>query len=211
MRLLLRLRSDGLGRRAPGTWSWGFLKWGYPCISSMKSCDFSSVNPACFWGFPFYSHIINESIPIMVIFLMIGWWFFEWWFMVTNLVGGCIPTPPKNMSSSIGMISNPIFLGKCQKWQPNHQPVMVFPMVRLVSWCGNFRPRLSCLELSGFRLVPSTGTRGSFRDPRHGEAVDSIDCQLELLVSETRLCSIESGVMEVKMMIDVQDSQNRTL
>ena len=29
-----------------------------------------------------------------------------------HLVGGCIPTPRKNMSSSIGMISNPIFLGK---------------------------------------------------------------------------------------------------
>ena len=29
----------------------------------------------------------------------------------------------KNMSSSIGMIRNPILMGKCQKWQPNHQPV----------------------------------------------------------------------------------------
>ena len=33
------------------------------------------------------------------------------------LVGGWA-TPLKNMSSSIGMMNFPIFLGKCQKWQP---------------------------------------------------------------------------------------------
>ena len=33
-------------------------------------------------------------------------------------------TPLKNMSSSIGMISNRKYMGKCRKWQPNHQPVM---------------------------------------------------------------------------------------
>ena len=45
------------------------------------------------------------------------------WFHLENgwLVGGWA-TPLKNMSSSIGMISNPILMGKCQKWQPNHQP-----------------------------------------------------------------------------------------
>ena len=40
------------------------------------------------------------------------------WILV--LVGGWA-TPLKNMSSSIGMIRHPIFLGKCQS-QPNHQP-----------------------------------------------------------------------------------------
>ena len=32
-------------------------------------------------------------------------------------------TPLKNMTSSIGMIRNPRFLGKWNWWQPNHQPV----------------------------------------------------------------------------------------
>ena len=45
------------------------------------------------------------------------------WFMRENpmLVGGSA-TPLKNMNSSLGRISNPILMGKCQKWQPNHQP-----------------------------------------------------------------------------------------
>ena len=36
------------------------------------------------------------------------------------LVGGWA-TPLKNMSSSIGMTRNPRLMGKCKKWQPNHQ------------------------------------------------------------------------------------------
>ena len=31
-------------------------------------------------------------------------------------------TPLKNMSQSIGMMTFPILMGKCKKWQPNHQP-----------------------------------------------------------------------------------------
>ena len=41
-----------------------------------------------------------------------------------SLGGGWAP-PLKNMSSSIGMIRNPIFLGKFKKWQPNHQPASI--------------------------------------------------------------------------------------
>ena len=45
-----------------------------------------------------------------------------------DLVGGWA-TPLKNMISSIGMMKLPIFLGKCQKWQPNHQPVIVLAYI----------------------------------------------------------------------------------
>ena len=41
--------------------------------------------------------------------------------LARSLVGGSA-TPLKNMSSSIGMMRFPINMGKCQKWQPNHQP-----------------------------------------------------------------------------------------
>ena len=64
----------------------------------------------------FRATLINKRAPINVepwlllplCFEATGWW--------------ARATPLKNMSSSIGMIRNPIFLGKCQKWQPNHQP-----------------------------------------------------------------------------------------
>ena len=42
-----------------------------------------------------------------------------WW---TVLVGGCIPTPLKNMTSSIGMIRNSQYFWENKTW-PNHQPV----------------------------------------------------------------------------------------
>ena len=38
------------------------------------------------------------------------------------LVGGCIPTPLKNMTSSIGMIRNSQYFWENKTW-PNHQPV----------------------------------------------------------------------------------------
>ena len=34
-------------------------------------------------------------------------------------------TPLKNMTSSIGMMTYPTKMGKCQKWQPNHQPAFL--------------------------------------------------------------------------------------
>ena len=42
-----------------------------------------------------------------------------------KLVGGWA-TPLKNMSSSIGMMTATQYMGKCQKWQPNHQPEKFF-------------------------------------------------------------------------------------
>ena len=50
-----------------------------------------------------------------------GWWFEPLW----------------KIWKSIGMISNPILMGKCQKWQPNHQAAMgsylIFP-TSLAAW-----------------------------------------------------------------------------
>ena len=55
--------------------------------------------------------------------------------------------PPGKIWKSIGMMTFPIFLGKCQKWQPNHQPAglsIIFPVVlpffrrascRILAWC----------------------------------------------------------------------------
>ena len=43
-------------------------------------------------------------------------------FLITYLVGG-VPTPLKNMSSSIGMMKFPIYGKKYEKKVPNHQPV----------------------------------------------------------------------------------------
>ena len=42
------------------------------------------------------------------IFTTTGWW--------------ARATPSWKILKSIGMIRNPILMGKCQKWQPNHQP-----------------------------------------------------------------------------------------
>ena len=50
------------------------------------------------------------SLLIRILGLCISWHSFSgWWFFAT---------PLKNMSSSIGMMTFPTKMGKCQKWQP---------------------------------------------------------------------------------------------
>ena len=58
-----------------------------------------------------------DGKPQMSMCIQICWsvsvkWRPAWWFQAT---------PLKNMTSSVGMMRFPILMGKCQKWQPNHQ------------------------------------------------------------------------------------------
>ena len=62
----------------------------------------------------------------------LGGWLGWKWGQDLYLVAGWA-TPLKNMSSSIGTISNPILMGKCQKWQPNHQPDIIWHQIWVIS------------------------------------------------------------------------------
>ena len=54
----------------------------------------------------------------------------------------------QNMSSSIGMIRNPINMGKYNSWQPNHQPATILAGFTLLDLCGGWK-NLRIIHISG--------------------------------------------------------------
>ena len=64
-----------------------------------------------------------------------------------NLVGG-IPTPLKNMSSSVGVMIFPIYGKSYIKYSklPNHQPVAVQNSIHFLDFCGLYRLMVLALD-----------------------------------------------------------------
>ena len=83
--------------------NWVRFFWGYPSIHSQYLLRWPYLIPSHFG-----KARLSQSPMIPAQFLS-GWW---------------LGHPSEKYGPSIGMISNPINMGKCQKWQPNHQPVV---------------------------------------------------------------------------------------
>ena len=56
-------------------------------------------------------------------------------------------TPLKNMSSSIGMIIATQYIWENKKWQPNHQPEMIFRNIKLVQTSSTLQSSYSAIIL----------------------------------------------------------------
>ena len=110
--------------------------YGDPPSTWLKLCCWTGRIRGCFLEFFIHPETM-QTFP--------GWWF--------------LATPLKNMSSSIGMISNPILMGTCSNWwQPNH------PAVSQIPWPA---VRLGTDEELCSRLENACGMRGgqNFVDP----------------------------------------------